>query len=314
MTGLIHAGLIVLFLLASALFSGMETGGYLLNRLRLRFRVRQRQPSALRLQRSLRDAHLFIFTVLIGNNIAVYLLSRQVTNLYLRGGMTTESVGHSGVISWSAEAAATLTLMLPLFIFAELLPKKLFRIRADTLMYHCSGILCFFQGLFWPLTVTLKSIFNFLTAGRIRAGELSGFSLSLEGLREYFSGDTLQRALTEHQHGMIDNLVSMHRVPVRQVMQSRERVTSISEQASVREVLHLMRARDVDQVLIYRKTTRNVSGIVKVVDLLDSAVNPDDPVNLAIAVLPEQALPEVEHVPPAQVRELLVGYGIGQNV
>ena len=109
------------FLLASALFSGLETGGYLLNRLTLRVRVRRRERAAVRLQKTLQDAHLFIFTVLIGNNIAIYLLSRHITNLYLNSGVFPAQAAPV----WNAETAAALTLMLPLFLFAELLPKNL---------------------------------------------------------------------------------------------------------------------------------------------------------------------------------------------
>ena len=108
--------LILLFIFASALYSGLETGGYLLNRIRLRVRVRHGDRAACRLQRVLADAHLFVFTVLIGQNIAVYLISREVTTLYL--GCTWLEPGDAlfGLIPWNAEAAATLTLMIPLFV------------------------------------------------------------------------------------------------------------------------------------------------------------------------------------------------------
>lgn len=270
--------LILLFMLASALFSGLETGGYLLNRIRLRFRARQGSASALRLQRALNDTHLFIFTVLIGNNIAVYLLSRQVTQLYLQGGLSAERGGASGIIPWNAETAATLTLMLPLFIFAELLPKNLFRLRADFLMYHCAGILRFFQWLFWPATYLLKGIFRLLTRRQAGADALSGFSLSLEGLREYFSGETLQKTLTDHQHDMIDNLVAMYRIPVRQIMQSWGDAVSISDRSSVRQAVALMQEQNIEQVLLFQGSRRNLKSVVRILDLMDSSIQPEDPV------------------------------------
>ena len=74
---------ILLGFLFSALFSGIETGSYKINRIRLRRRERDRQPAALALARLLRRPYLFIYTVLIGNNIANYVLSKQVTDLYL---------------------------------------------------------------------------------------------------------------------------------------------------------------------------------------------------------------------------------------
>jgi Mg2+/Co2+ transporter CorB len=132
--------LVCLFFAASALFSGLETGGYLLNRIRLRFRARQGNRAAQRLQTVLSDAHRFIFTVLICNNIANYLLSREVTRIYLGAGVGLSGDLLFGFLPWDAGTAATLTLMLPVFFFAELVPKNMFRHHADRLMYTFSGI------------------------------------------------------------------------------------------------------------------------------------------------------------------------------
>ncbi len=276
MSGLINSLLILLFFGASALFSGLETGGYLLNRIRLRFRARHGNRAARRLQSVLGDAHRFIFTVLIGNNIANYLLSREVTQLYSRANVGTQSGQHFGYLPWSAEAAATLTLMLPLFFFAELLPKNIFRHHPNRLMYSYSGFLALADRLLRPLTVLLKGLFNLLTGGRGRSEALSAFTLSLQGLREYFSSGVQQGSLSDRQHGMIDNLVSMHRIAVRDIMQPAASLSSISEKATVQQVIELMRRRHVDQVAVYRGSVRNLSGLISLFDLMDPQLQPSD--------------------------------------
>ncbi|MBI9020112.1 MAG: DUF21 domain-containing protein [Verrucomicrobia bacterium] len=268
--------LILLFILLSAMFSGFETGGYLLNRIRLRYRARHGDRAARRLQRVLADAHLFIFTVLIGNNIAVYLVSRSVTQLYLRAGISEHSEDLFGFIPWSAETAATLTLMLPLFLFAEIIPKNLFRRQADILMYRLSGGLLLVWRLLLPITTGLKMLFNLLTGGRGRSDRLSGISLSLEGLREYFSEESRRTALSDHQHGMIDNLVSMHRKPVRDLMQPAASIISVAENATVRKTLDLLRARGVEQIAVYSGSVRRLIGFVTLFDLMDPILKPTD--------------------------------------
>lgn len=249
----------------SMLFSGLETGGYVLNRIRLRARARQGDRSARRLQESLRDARRFVFTVLIGNNIVNYLLSRETTRLYDAAG------------AWNAETAATLTLMLPLFLFGELIPKNVFRHRAETLMYRCSGLLRFAERLFSPLSVFLARLFDLLSGGRARLDE-RGHTLSLEGFREYFAEGPQQGALNPHQHGMIDKLISMHRVPVRQVMQPAAAMAQIPETASIRAAVEQMRACGADQTALCRGPSRQITGFVYLADLTDPALKPDDPV------------------------------------
>ncbi|QHI70297.1 CNNM domain-containing protein [Tichowtungia aerotolerans] len=269
--------MLVLYLAGSAFFSGVETGGYLLNRLRLRRRVRLGDKSAKRLHHGLSDAHRFIFTVLIGNNLAIYLLSRDVTRLYSdRGGMDEGLL--FGVLPWNAETAATLTLLLPLFIFGELLPKNWFHRHADTLMYRCSWLLLFFEKVFFPLTVLLKRL-SALVSGRDSDQQIfSGVSLSLQGLQEYFRGESCNDLLSSHQHGMINNLVSLRRIPVRNLMIPVSQIVCQSDQVSVAEILEVMRERDCEQVVLYRGGVRQVVGYVTIFDLMAPEVNSLEPV------------------------------------
>lgn len=270
--------LILFYILLAGMFSGFETGGYLLNRIRLRFRARHGNRAACRLQPVLADAHLFIFTVLIGHNIAVYLVSRSVTQLFLNLGVSEGPKVVLGFIPWNAETAATLTLMLPLFLFAEIIPKNLFRRKADVLMYHLSGALLCSWRLFLPVTMGLRMLFNLLTGGRGRSDMLSGISLSLEGLREYFSEESRHAVLSTHQHGMIENLVSMHRIPVRDLMHSASSIISISNNVTVARAFQRMRTCQVEQIAVYSGSVRRVTGFITLFDLMDPALKPTDPI------------------------------------
>lgn len=271
---------IALFILLAGLYAGMETGGYLLNRIRLRTRLRAGNRSAQRLQKVLANSHLFIFTVLIGHNIAVYMVSRNVTQLYLTSGHFAEEAPELfGFLPWNAEIAATLTLMLPLFLLAEVVPKNLFHRHADTLMYRFSGLLRWSWGAFLPVTALLQRVFNRLAGGKGEDEALGGFSLSLQGLREYFSGESFADRLSEHQHGMINNLVSMRRIPVRELMRPVSAVVSMSDRATVGQVLDIMRRRDCEQVALYHGGVRRLVGYVTLFDLMNPNLNPQDPVS-----------------------------------
>jgi CBS domain containing-hemolysin-like protein len=265
----------LVYLAGSALFSGLETGGYLVNRLRLRHRARTGDRSARRLRRGLGDAHRFIFTVLIGNNIAIYLLSRDVT-LFLQNGMQENGMLF-GMIPLSAETAATLILLVPLFIFGELLPKNWFHRHADSLMYRCSRPLLFFEWLFFPVIFLLTRL-SALLAGREQDQRIfDGVSVSLRGLQEYFSGEMCADLLSAHQHGMINNLVALSRVPVRDLMMPIAEATCLSDLSTVAQVLDVMNRRSCEQVVMYGRGTRQVVGYVTLFDLMDPAVSPSAP-------------------------------------
>ena len=252
--------------LFSALFSGVETGSYMINRIRLRQRERAGYPSARTLARLLRNSHIFIFTVLIGNNIAVYFLSKTVTDLYLENGL---SVGRFllGFIPWNAEMAATLTLMFPLFIFAEVAPKNLFRKKADQLMYRLAGLLRLLVWAFYPITWPLRQLFRLLTHNLDEAAGCELHRLSPEGLKDYFSEGEREGVISSHQSQMMDNATSMHSIPVRSLMVPLKKTPTLHAQASVADFKRVVARHKATFVLLLDKHA--VVGIVSMFSLIN---------------------------------------------
>ncbi len=259
--------------LFSALFSGVETGSYMINRIRLRHRERERRRSALVLSRLLRHSHIFVFTVLIGNNIAVFLLSSTVTDLYLSGGLEAGGL-LLGFIPWNAETAATLTLMFPLFLFAEVGPKNLFRKRADTLMYRLSELLRLLVWLFYPVTWPLTQFFNLLTHGMRDPGR-DLHRLSPDALKEYFSAGEKEGVISSYQSRMMDNATSMHRVPIRLLMTPFKKVPTLPEAATVADFRRLAARRGASYAILMHK--HSVGGIVSMFTIVNRRLEDDEP-------------------------------------
>ncbi len=245
---------IALGFLGSALFSGVETGSYMINHIRLRRRERDGRRSAVVLSRVLRFPYIFIYTVLICNNIANYVVSMGATDLYLRAGLH-ETRMLLGFIPWSAEIAATLTLMFPLFLFAEVGPKNLFRKKADTLMYRLAGLLRLLVWMFLPITWSLKQLFRFLTHGADSAAGRDLHRLSPDALREYFTVGEKEGVITSHQNRMLDNVTSMHRVPVRELMTPLKEIPRLPDTATVADFKRLLERRETTYALMMHRHT-----------------------------------------------------------
>lgn len=259
--------------IGSALFSGVETGSYMLNRIRLRRREREGLRSALVLSKVLRFPYLFIYTVLICNNITNYVVAMGVTDLYLSSGMQgTRMV--MGFIPWSAEIAATLTLMFPLFLFAEVGPKNLFRKKADKLMYPISGLLRFLVLFFLPVTWPLKQLFRFLTHGSESAAGRDLHRLSPDALREYFSVGEKEGVITSHQNRMLDNVTSMHRVPVRELMTPFTEIPRLPDTATVADFKRLIDRRESTYAIMVHR--HSVVGLVSMFSIVARKLGDDE--------------------------------------
>jgi CBS domain containing-hemolysin-like protein len=234
----------VVAILASFVFTGIyagaETGSYMINRIRLRRRVRHRRHSARVLSWVLRDPHIFVFTVLFGQNIAVYILTTTVTGLYIGNGIDAHGGGRLfGILPWNAEMAATLTLMFPLFLFAEVGPKNLFRKRADSLMYRFAGLLRISVLCFYPFTFLLKRLFRLLTRHINEEVERELHRLSPDGLKEYFSASEKEGVISSYQSQMMDSVTSMHSVPVRSLMTPLKNIPQLPAAATVADFRRL---------------------------------------------------------------------------
>jgi len=139
-TGWLVFGL--LGLIGSAVFSGLETGIYRLNRIRLHLYAHQHERRATLLDRMIRSPNRMLGTLLIGNNIANYASSLAITALLAAAGYSDRQV--------IVIVAVILTPLL--FVFGEVLPKDLFGSYTDRITYHFARFLRATELL---LTVTL---------------------------------------------------------------------------------------------------------------------------------------------------------------
>jgi putative hemolysin len=263
---------IVLAFFFSALFSGVETGSYMINRIRLRRRKQQRQRSAIDLSRLLHYPYIFIFTVLIGNNIAVFLVSKEVTDLYLNGGMNAGQM-LLGFIPWNAEMAATLTLMFPLFLFAEVGPKNLFRKKSDPLMYRLAWLMQILVVVFLPITWPLRQLFRLLSHNSESESLRNLHRLSPDALREYFSEGEKDGIISPDQNRMLDNVTSMHSVPIRQLMTPLREIPCLPQTATVGDLKQLLARRNSAYAILMNRHA--VVGLVSIFPIINRKLADD---------------------------------------
>lgn len=141
MTYPLLALLIVVGLFFSALFSGSETGLYSVKPSRLDLEVRRGARGARLVRRLTERRATVLITILIGNNLAIELMTHGAE-------YTFDAYGTAG---WKREVFLTLFLTPVVFLFAELLPKDLYRRRPHVLMPLSAPLLVFFRYLFLPL-------------------------------------------------------------------------------------------------------------------------------------------------------------------
>lgn len=276
---MIDSVIIFFSFLFSGLFSGMETGSYSINRIKLKRKVLERNLKAERLNSIISTPYKFIFMVLIGNNIAIYVLSNQVTNIYLKNGFSTNNLIF-GFLPWNAEVVATLTLIFPVFLFAEIVPKNVFRIWADHIMYSLSILIKLFNILFTPLTWPIENFFKIIINDENKNMSALFHKVSPNILKEELSLIKENEVISEFQVMMIENVIDMHKIPITSMMQTLKKEYLISINSKVRDIKEKMKNHKIKDIFVLED--KKIIGIISSNDLLIRKYDDNDSIKKII--------------------------------
>lgn len=257
------------FVLLSGLFSGMETGVYCVNRLRLRLAAHEDKRSA-RLRKLLDDQAGSLFTTLLGTNAANYLAPACLTFVFLSAATPEMTEGSRGGLEQRATFLTTLLLTPTLFIFGEVLPKNVFQRRADRCMILTAPLL---TAAHWVSRTTgmirlQRRISNFVV-NRFHRQPTSGSALhpKLE-MYQMLRDGAAEGTLTAAQVFILQRIPAMKALRVASVMTPRSSAVMLNAIASRRETQEIIRRSQYSRLPVYRGDRSNVIGIAHVLDVL----------------------------------------------
>ena len=151
-------------LICSAFFSGMEIAFVSANRLKIELKSLSGNWSGKILSRFVKDTPKVITTILVGNNLALVLYGIAIANL-LESWLTSSL---SGVVDAQASyfqfillLVQTLISTVVILIFGEYLPKAIFRINANRIVYSFSYVLGFFYLVFYIPVFIIHTLSKF---------------------------------------------------------------------------------------------------------------------------------------------------------
>lgn len=202
----LYISLTIVGLFASMAFSGLETATYAMSRLRLLVRMSRGEAIALRLQHEISNRRRLLSTLLIGNNMANFLMSFGVTAILTRV---------IGLGNWSSIIIQAVVLTPLLFVFGETLPKEYGRSHANHLVYRAAGLLRIFRlictgiGLL-PLVYWLGEASLALMVSR-QGRQGASARARIVSLFEEGVGSGL---LTEQQSSLIERALAMRQMTV----------------------------------------------------------------------------------------------------
>lgn len=276
---------IILSLLLSAFFSGMEIAFVASNKLHIELMKKRGEFNARILSYFLQKPSRFIATMLVGNNIALVVYGTEMAKVlapYIENHFTT----NDSLVLLGQTVISTLIVL----VTAEFIPKVLFSINANRFvrLFAVPAGLCYF-GLYFFASLVV-SLSNFLLKKVMRVEQLDQ--------KRVFGRVDLQQYIEEHATNVIDknqldpeiqifqNALDFSKVKARECLVPRNEIIAMDIGADIDKLANRFVETGLSKILIYKDNIDQIIGYTHSYELFKR------PTDIKSILLPVALVPE----------------------
>ena len=275
---------IIVCLLLSAFFSGMEIAFVSSNKLKIELEKKRGIISARVFSFFLKNQGSFISTMLVGNNIALVIYGIFIA-LILEPPLAV-FISSSFIVFLLQTIISTLLIL----VTAEFLPKVLFRIDPNkTLSFFALPTVLFYIILF-PLvriiTICSNWILRVIMKQDIGELEVSFGKVDLDHFVKEATDSMHNKEEIENEVQIFQNALDFSELRVRECMIPRTEVIALEENESIEVLKKTLTETGLSKILIYREDIDNIIGYVHSFELLKK------PKTIKNILLPVSLIPE----------------------
>lgn len=241
----------------SAFFSGNETGFYRASRVRIVMSALEGDRISKQLLKLVNNPTWFVATTLIGNNVANYLTSLAIVLL--------------SSYFWASSAIEMLLpiLMSPiLFVYGELLPKKLFYNAPNRLLRFCAPLFLLFTYLFAPAAALLWLMGKGLERLIGQSPEQIRLALARKELQQVLEEGLEAGILQPTQRQLAQSFFMVASTPVKELCTPISRARVVSINSTPQAVRKLAKRKSLPDIPVFENERSNLVGYVRTIDLL----------------------------------------------
>ena len=265
---------ILISIIFSAFFSGMEIAFVSLNKIFLEIEKKQKGLVSFFIKKITKNSSKFIATMLLGNNIALVIYGIYSGRLIINV-LFPELINESS-IDFRYIFYQTLISTLVILITAEFLPKVFFQIYANRLFKLFSFPAFIFYYLFSPLTF----VFNWISDSVLN----KYFKTKKDELRMVFSKDELgdyinQEIGTDNEQHLdpeiqiFQNALEFSKVRAREIMIPRAEIVSIDRYVNPYRLKEIFIKTGLSKILIHQENIDNIVGYISVQHMFNDYKN-----------------------------------------
>jgi len=290
---------ILICLLLSAFFSGMEIAFVSSNRIFLEIEKRQGGLTSKILKKITKDPARLITTMLLGNNIALVVygifMGERLLSLFFPEAMLMPDPGLHILFYQTLLSTAIILLT------AEFLPKVFFQLYANTFLKIFALPVAFFFYLFAPITFVVMQLTNFVLRSFFKTApkqmQLSFSKVELGHYIEEQLESTDNRENIDSEIQIFQNALEFSEVKARDAMVPRADVISVEMNNSIEELKQLFAKTGFSKIPVYEDHIDEIKGYVHTFEMFKN------PKTLKKCLMPVAFVPET--MPVHEVLKML---------
>ena len=279
---------IVLCLLLSAFFSGMEIAFVSSNRIYLEIEKSQSGVTSSVLKTITQNPSQFIATMLLGNNIALVLygifMGDRILQLFFPETLL------SGQASLIVIFYQTLISTAIILLTAEFLPKVFFQLYANTFIKIFALPVAIFYFLFYPITYSIIEFTDIILKRFFKTGndevQLSFSKVELGNYIEEQLESSQNNENLDTEIEIFQKALDFSEVKTREAMVPRAEVIAVEEQTSIEDIKALFINTGLSKIPVYKETIDQILGYVHAFEIIKQ------PKTLKNILLPVAYVPE----------------------
>lgn len=255
-------GIIIVCLILSAFFSGMEIAFVSSNKIYLEIEKKQEDFISNILTKLTEKPSQFIATMLVGNNIVMVIYGFFMGDLLMKWFIS------SGLHLTDLSNLFLQTIISTLIVLmtSEFLPKVFFQIYANSFIKIFAIPAYFFYKLFYYISSTLLGISDFVLRKFFKTeGDQVNLSFSKVELGNYISeqmNSVEDRHSVDSEIQIFQNALEFSGVKARDIMTPRTELVAVDIHSSLSELRELFIKTGYSKILVYHNTLDDIVGYI----------------------------------------------------
>lgn len=273
----------VITILLMGFFAGIEMAFYSANRMSIELKKKQGRASGQILDQFMDHPVYFLGTTLIGFNIFLVFFGLQISKvmepLWIRLDVGSDSV------------RIIIEILLSTFlvlVFAEFIPRAIFRARANVLLSRLAQLIDIFYQMFYPIAAACIALANWLLK--------YVFNVRIDEKKEVFGKTDLEHLFRQAKEAedekqplnteLFENALELPKIRIRQSLVPRKEIIGIDIKESVDALRKMLIETKLSRIVVFEGNIDHIIGYVHQLDMFKR------PSTIQSVLLPIPAVPE----------------------